>query len=156
MAMMNVGCAGDASAHAQSAASLDTHAEAAKIRALDADRVKAAATRSADARVAFCSPDAVVLPPNEKIAKTPEAIHASVAGLLGLPVVSIMWIPAKVEVAASGELAHLYAAYTFSAKDPSGKPSADTDKNVEIWKRQADGPWKCAVDTWNGLLPAAP
>jgi len=27
---------------------------------------------------------------------------------------------------------------------------------VEIWKKQSDGKWKCAVDTYNSDLPAAP
>lgn len=131
---MNVGCAGEANPPA-AAASVHPRAEEAKIRA---------------------SPDAVVLPPNEKIARTRDAIRASVAGLLGLPGVSLAWTPAKVEVAASGELACLYAAYTFSARDPSGKAISDTGKNVEIWKKQTDGQWKCIVDTWNSDLPAAP
>jgi ketosteroid isomerase-like protein len=27
---------------------------------------------------------------------------------------------------------------------------------VEIWKKQADGNWKCIVDSWNTDLPPAP
>ena len=40
--------------------------------------------------------------------------------------------------------------------DAKGKPIRDTGKILEIWKKQADGSWKCAVDTWNSDLPAAP
>jgi hypothetical protein len=28
--------------------------------------------------------------------------------------------------------------------------------SLESWKKQADGNWKCIVDTWNSDLPAAP
>ena len=30
---------------------------------------------------------------------------------------------------------------------------SDTGKLVEIWKKQADGKWKCIVDTYNSDLP---
>jgi ketosteroid isomerase-like protein len=33
---------------------------------------------------------------------------------------------------------------------------SNTGKLVEIWKKQADGKWKCIVDTYNSDLPAAP
>jgi ketosteroid isomerase-like protein len=32
----------------------------------------------------------------------------------------------------------------------------DKGKYVEIWKKQPDGSWKCAVDMFNSDLPAAP
>ncbi len=134
----------------------NTRADEAAIRRLDADWVKAGATKNPDEWMAFYAPDAVVLPPNEKVAKTKEAIRASVAGLLGLPGLVLTWTPSKVEVAASGELAYLYGAYEFTAKDTHGKPINDYGKNVEIWKKQPDGGWKCIVDTWNSDLPAAP
>jgi hypothetical protein len=36
-----------------------------------------------------------------------------------------------------------------------GKRTTDRGKIAEIWKKQADGNWKCIVDTWNSDLPAA-
>jgi len=41
-------------------------------------------------------------------------------------------------------------------KGPDGKPMNDNGKMVEIWKKQADGNWKCIVDTWSSDLPATP
>jgi ketosteroid isomerase-like protein len=40
--------------------------------------------------------------------------------------------------------------------DEKGKPMQDFGKNVEIWKRQPDGSWRCILDTWNSDLPAPP
>ena len=131
-------------------------ADEAAIRKADADWVKAAQTKQPDAWVAFYSEDAVVLPPNDKPANTKEAIRNSVAGLLGLPGLSISWQPVKVEVARSGDIAYLYGAYDISFQGPDGKPLPDHGKNLEIWKKQADGNWKCIADTWNSDLPAAP
>jgi len=54
----------------------------------------------------------------------------------------------------SGELGYLYGTYELSIKDPKGgAPVHDTGKLVEIWKKQADGNWKCIVDTYNSDLP---
>ena len=50
-----------------------------------------------------------------------------------------------------------YGTYALTIKDPKGgTPINDTGKIVEIWRKQADGKWKCIVDTYNSDLPAAP
>ncbi len=130
-------------------------ADEAAIRLADSYWVKAAESKQVDAWMAFYSDDAVVLPPNEKIATDKDSIRKSVAGLLGIPGLSLSWQPTNVEVARSGDIAYLYGAYVLTAKDAAGKPINDHGKNVEIWKKQADGKWKCIVDTWNSDLPVA-
>ena len=99
--------------------------------------------------------DAVVLPPNDKTVTGKDNIRKPIAELLGLPSLSISWTPTKVEVAKSGDLAYLYGTYRLSATGPDGKPMDDHGKMLEIWKKQADGNWKCIVDTWSSDLPAA-
>jgi ketosteroid isomerase-like protein len=131
-------------------------AQVSPIRKLDADWVKAAQSKQPDAWMAFYADDAVVLPPNEKIATTKEEIRKPVSDLLSLPGLSINWQPTKIEVARSGDLAYLYGAYQLSFNDPSGKMVSDAGKNVEIWKKQPDGSWKCILDTWNSDLPPTP
>ena len=133
-----------------------TAADEAAIRLADAYWVKAAESKQVDAWVAFYSDDAVVLPPNEKIATDKASIRKSVAELLGMPGLSLSWQPTNVEVARSGDLAYLYGTYVLTSNDAKGKPMTDHGKNVEIWKKQGDGHWKCIVDTWNSDLPAAP
>jgi len=41
----------------------------------------------------------------------------------------------------------------MTAPDDNGKSSIDRGKYVAVWKKQADGNWKVAVDTWNTDLP---
>lgn len=130
-------------------------ADEAAIRKLDADWVKAAQTKQVDAWVAFYGENTVVLPPNEKVATTKDAIRKSVGDLLGLPGLAITWQPTKVEVARSGDLAWLYGAYEVSWTE-AGKRTTDVGKNVEVWKKQPDGNWKCVLDTWNSDLPVPP
>ena len=133
---------------------VDTRAaDEAAIRRLDADWVKAAQSKQVDAWMTFYSADAVVLPPNEPVATNGENIRKVVGELLELPGLSLSWEPTKVEVARSGDIAYLYGAYELTMTGPDGKPVADRGKNIEIWKKQADGSWRCAVDTWNSDLP---
>lgn len=138
-------------------ASAKTQAEAeATIRKLDADWVKTAAAKDVDAWVSFYANDVTVLPPNDKAMTDKATIRKTIAELLTLPGLDLSWEPTKVEVAKSGDLAYLYGAYSLTMTDAKGKPVTDFGKNVEIWKKQPDGSWRCIVDTWNSDLPATP
>jgi ketosteroid isomerase-like protein len=131
-------------------------ADEAAIRKTDADWVKAAQSKQVDAWVAFYSDDAVALPPNEKLANSKDSIRKAVSELLALPGLAIKWQQTKVEVARSGDIAYAYGTYELTMNDSKGKPVTDQGKILEIWKKQADGGWKCIVDTWNSDLPATP
>ena len=135
-------------------APVDSHAaDAAAIQALDEQWSATAAKNDLAGTVAFYSDDAVLLPPNAPIATDQKSIRESWAALLG-PNTAVSWKVSKAEVAKSGELGYLYGTYELSIKDPKGGPTVhDTGKLVEIWKKQADGRWKCVVDTYNSDLP---
>ena len=131
-------------------------ADAAAIRALDEQWSATAAKNDVEGTVAFYADDAVLLPGNAPIARDRKSIRESWAGLLG-PNTAVSWKVSKVEVAKSGDIGYLYGTYSLSIRDPKGGPPvSDTGKLVEIWKKQADGKWKCIVDTYNSDLPAAP
>lgn len=130
-------------------------ADEAAIRKADEDWLKAAQLKQVDPWVAFYADDAVVLPPNEKTATSKEAIRKSINDLVSAPGLSIKWQLTKVEVAKSGEIGYGYGTYDLTLNDAKGKPMNDQGKILEIWKKQADGSWKCAVDTWSSDLPAA-
>src|ERR1700674_2807239 len=130
-------------------------ADASAIQAFDKQWSATAARNDLEGTVAFYADDAVLLPPNAPIATDRKSTRESWAGLLG-PNTAVSWKVSKVEVAKSGELGYLYGTYSLSIQDPKGGPPVrDTGKLVEIWKKQADGKWKCIVDTYNSDLPAA-
>ncbi len=152
IACLAIGCS-----QQQPAAPPDTRAaDEATIRAADAAWSKAAQPNQVDAWVAFYSDDAVVLPPDDKMATSKDSIRKAVGELLGLPGLSITWQPTKVEAARSGDTAYSYGTYEFTSNNAKGKPITEHGKYVEIWKKQSDGGWKCIVDTWNSDSPAAP
>jgi ketosteroid isomerase-like protein len=127
---------------------------AAAVQKADADWSATAQAHNVDTWVAYYTDDAVVLPPNDKMATTKDAIHKTIGDVLALPALSVSWTATKVEAAKSGELAYAYGTYHLSYKGPKGKPVSDQGKYSEVWKKQSDGGWKCAVDMWSSDLPA--
>ena len=65
----------------------------------------------------------------------------------------LSWKPVKVEVARSGDLAYSWGTGKMSIKDKKGKVAETTLKYASVWKKQADGGWKIAVDT---MIPDPP
>lgn len=127
--------------------------DVAALRALDEQWSGTAAKNDLDGTVAFYADNAVLLPPNAPIATDRKSIRDSWAGLLG-PNTAISWKVSKAEVASSGELGYVYGAYSLAIQDPKGgAPVRDTGKFVEVWEKQANGAWKCVVDTYNSDLP---
>ena len=128
--------------------------DAEALRALDEQWSATAAKNDLDGTVAFYADNAVLLPPNAPIATDRKSIRESWAVLLG-PNTAISWKVSKADVASSGELGYVYGTYSLTILDPKGgAPLRDTGKFVEIWNKQADGKWKCSVDTYNSDLPA--
>ena len=95
----------------------------------------------------------MLLAPNVPMATDKKSIRKSWAGLLG-PNTAVSWKISKVEVAKSGEFGYLYGMYSLAIRDSKGGPAVnDHGKILEVWKKQADGKWKCIVDTYNSDLP---
>jgi ketosteroid isomerase-like protein len=122
------------------------------LRDLDDQWSKAAGAKDVDKTVSYYSEDAVVMPPNAASATTKEAIRALWKDLL--TDAKISWKTKKVEVAQSGDLAFLSGTYEVTLNDPTGKTVNDRGKYLEVWKKLADGTWKCVADAWNSDLPA--
>jgi ketosteroid isomerase-like protein len=126
------------------------------IRDLDAQWSKAAQLKDVDKTVSFYSDDAIVLPPNEAMKTTKEAIRKIWKGLLESPGLAITWTTTKVDVANSGDMAYSSGTYELGMSDASGNLVKDRGKYLAVWKKQPDGNWKCGADTWNSDLPAGP
>lgn len=131
-------------------------ADAAAVQKADADWSAAAQSKQADVWLAFYADDAVVLPPNEAMATSKDEIRKSITDLLALPGLSVSWQTTKAEAARSGDLAYTYGTYELTSNDAKGNATTDHGKYSEVWRKQADGSWKCIVDMWSSDLPAAP
>ena len=101
------------------------------------------------------STDAVVMPPNAPSATTKETFRNIWKDMIA-SASSVSWKATRVEVAKSGDMAYVSGTYEVTVNDASGKPVNDRGKYLEVWKKQADGKWKCGADIWNSDLPVAP
>ena len=123
------------------------------LRNLDDQWSKAAGAKDVDKTVSYYANDASVMPPNSSLATGKEPIRAIWKGMLGAPGFSGGWKSTKVDVARSGDLAYVSGSYELTENDANGKPVTDKGKYLEVWKKQADGTWKCVADIFNSDLP---
>jgi ketosteroid isomerase-like protein len=134
---------------------VDSPAVEAAARKADADWAAAASTANLDAWMSFYAADAIVLLPNDQLASGKELLRHTVARLLALPHLSVAWRPIEVKVPRSGDLAFLIGDYELRFDDSNGVPVSDRGRRLEVWRKQADGSWKCSVDIWNVDAPFA-
>ncbi|MDE2349451.1 MAG: DUF4440 domain-containing protein [Gammaproteobacteria bacterium] len=134
-------------------AAVDVAAAAAQVRKADADWNAAAHDAGVDAWMAFYADDAIVLLPQDRLVSGRQSVRAAVTRLLARPGVSFEWRPLMLKIAPSGDLAYVLDAYELRFDGATGTPTAIRGRLVEIWRKQADGAWKCVVDTWNAEPP---
>jgi ketosteroid isomerase-like protein len=134
---------------------LDLAAAEAAVRRTDADWAAATSTVSVDAWVAFYAADAIARLPDDRLASGGELLRRNVSRFLARPHLSIAWRPIKVELAESGDLAFLTGAYELRFGDSLGAQVSDRGRRLEIWRKRADGNWRCIVDAWNLDEPIA-
>ena len=131
-------------------------ADEAALRTADIEWSKAAGAKDLDRSISYTADDTVMLAPDAPAASGKEAVRKSWSDLLALPGLVLSWQPTNVEVAKSGEIGYTQGTYEMTVNDAKGNPNTDRGKYLTIWKKQADGAWKCIVDMFNSDLPAAP
>jgi len=120
--------------------------EKAAIRLADANWLAASQAHDLERTLPFWSDDATILGPDAPPVAGKDAIRKYVAGAFAIPGFSILWTTEKIEVAQSGDLAYSTGTDRISMSGPDGKTISSDNRAVVIWKKQADGSWKCIVD----------
>jgi uncharacterized protein (TIGR02246 family) len=129
---------------------VDTRAaDEAAIRAASAAWSQAAAAKDVDKAVSFYGDGAVVMAPKAPAVHDSENIRKGWAEGFAMPGPGLSWHTTTVEVARSGDLAYENGTYDFVTTGKNGKTSDEKGKYLVIWKKQADGAWKVAVDMDN-------
>jgi uncharacterized protein (TIGR02246 family) len=116
----------------------------------------AAQSHDLDKALSFYTADAVALPDRAPIATDKDAIRAEWQNVFSNKDATLSWKTTAVGVAKSGDIAYEYGAYTVNFPGKDGQVSTVTGKYVLVWKKQADGSWKVAIDTDNADAPPAP
>ena len=131
-----------------------TGADEAALRKLDDEWSRAVGSRDVEKTISYYTDDAMVMLPNIPTLTGKEPIRSLWKNMLDSPSFGGGWKASKVEVARSGDLAYVSGSYEFAEKDDSGKPITDKGKYLEVWRKQADGGWKCVAGMFNSDLPA--
>jgi len=115
--------------------------------------VQADNTKDLNRWVSFLAPNALFLPPNHTALRSNEAIRSFYAELFADKRFALECRQEKIEVSASGDIAWSAGSCRSTFTGPKDSVAHDTSKWVKVWKRQPNGEWKCAVNSWSSDLP---
>ena len=132
---------------------VDIAKEEQAVRATDAQWLAAVKAKDFDRALTFWADDATVFAPNAPAMVGKESIRKYVTATTAIPGFSINWTTDKVWMSSSGDLAYSSGATEITFTTPSGNPVTERNKGLVVWKKQADGSWKCVVDIWNAEAP---
>jgi ketosteroid isomerase-like protein len=102
-----------------------------------------------DKIVSYWSNDAVVLAPGQPPVKGKEALHKMVEDSKNIPGFSITWKSSEVHFSPDGKLAYMSGENLMTMNDSTGNKMNIPGRGYTIWRKEADGSWKCVVDIWN-------
>lgn len=139
LALLLAGCSG----------SVDINAE--KTALLTADTAWAAAAEAGDVEraLAFWTDDAVIYFQDRPVVTGKQAIRDFVMKNRSMPGFSIGWSPSEAVVAASGELGYTTGTAEVSLPAEDGGVVTRKGNYLCIWRKQADGTWKCPIEISN-------
>ena len=111
------------------------------------DKTWAAAIAAGDASrvIAFWTDDAVNYFPGAPPAVGKQAIAALMQRNRSLPGFSFRTEPLQAFVANTEDLGYTSGTFQTTVDDPTGAPIIRKGNYVNIWKKQPDGSWKCAI-----------
>ena len=135
---------------------IDVDAEAAALRATD-EAWAAAASEGTDVDLvaSFWSDDATIFPNDASLVQGKAAIVEFVRASFELPGFHITWQPQDVIVAASGDLGTTTGTNEFTLPGPDGGTTTIRGHYVTVWRKNAEGEWKCIIDMFNSRAPTA-
>ena len=108
-----------------------------------------AKARDVEAILSYWSDDAVVIAPGSPEIRGKTAIREYVQKSLALPRFSISWTPASAAISSDGKLGYTTGQNVVTVAGPDGKLLTIPGRYVTVWRRDADGAWRCVVDIWN-------
>ncbi len=127
-------------------------ADDAALRAVINDYAPTMKARNLDKMMAIYTADAVRLPPNAPVLE-----HAGLRAWLEAYPPMTQFAVVLDALDGSGSVAVARGTWSVTATVPGQKaPLEDKGKWMAVYKKQADGSWKCSEDIWNSDLPAQP
>ena len=113
----------------------------------------AASAKNRDAVVALYADDALMIPPNAERVEGIAGVRNYRFGFIENLSVETRFETIRVDVSSDGDVGWTLAIVEVTLSGPDGEPGGDRIRDFHVWKRQADGSWKIAVDIWNSESP---
>jgi len=107
---------------------------------------RVSASRNPDSIATYWTDDARVISPGQPIVSGKAAIREMIAGAMKIPGFRIAWTPDSAVVSRSGDLGYTYGANEVTAPDTSGQLVTTRGRYLTVWRKDADGKWRCAED----------
>jgi ketosteroid isomerase-like protein len=130
--------------------------EAERDAVLAADRAWSETAPDVDGFVSYFTPSGILqvggVPPAEGLGE----IRSDISELFSAPGFALSWSASTADVSACGDLAYTVGSYRIRSNDPAGNPLTRPGKYLTVWKKQADGQWKVAVDAPSENQPPPP
>jgi len=138
-------------------ATFDASAESALLLRRDAEWANlAAAGKDVDQIVSYWTDDAVVMEPGQPAVEGNTAIRAFVTSSLHTPGFKIHWVSEKPTFSPDGKMAYMRGTDEMTVPGPKGESVTMHLQGYSVWRKDADGQWRCTVDVATEAAPATP
>jgi ketosteroid isomerase-like protein len=130
----------------------DTRASEA-VKAADASFQQAIAAKDLNKIMSFYAEDAVLMPAAKPLLTGKAAITNEWKQLLAIPAFQNASKLAQLEVSASADFAYTRGSYETRLMGEDGKLVIEPGKWLSVWRKQPDGSWRVAIETYNTDIP---
>ena len=93
------------------------------------------------------------MPPNEATLVGPAAFQSFIEGVSTIEGFAVSLDSPDVAVGAGGDVGYTVGIVRITAPGPDGELATVEERDVHVWRKQADGAWKLVVDIWNSPIP---
>jgi ketosteroid isomerase-like protein len=133
---------------------VDLKAEEAAIMKIDSTWASLALeSKDVDKVVSYWADDAIVIPPGQPVVKGKGALRKMVEDSKNIPGFSITWKSSDIHFSPDGKMAYMSGENLVTMNDSIGHKISIPGRAYTIWRKEADGNWKCVVDIWNNPPP---
>jgi ketosteroid isomerase-like protein len=140
---------------AQQAPPFDATAESAVLMRRDAEWADlASAGKDVEKIVSYWTDDAVIMEPGQPPVEGKQAIRAYVTSSVNTPGFRIHWVSQKPTFSPDGKMAYMRGTDEMTMPGPNGAPMSLHLQGYSIWRKDADGQWRCTVDIANEVAAA--
>ena len=131
--------------------SIDTKAETGRLLQMSRELSAFTSNRGLEKAVSYWADDALMISAGQADVKGKQAIREMLKESYKDPSFRVSWIPQTAEISKSGDLG--YVIEDMSVSNGKVRPVTRRFKSVSIWKKQADGSWKNAVNVISPVVP---